>query len=89
MAAREASPDRSSSKGFFMSEMPTARSKGGKMGKLDRGALGSSMMSGNSSEERDSIARRTNQSKNSHMAQVNLYSSIDDTSAGGLTGMPA
>ena len=58
------------------------------MGRLDRGALGSSMMSGNSSEEHNSMARQTNQSRNSHMAQANLYASMDDTNSGGLTGMP-
>ena len=58
------SPDRTergSSQNFFMSEVPNVRGKGSiKMTKLDRGAVGSSMMSGNSSEDRDSIARRTN-----------------------------
>lgn len=72
-----------------MSEVPTARSRAGKMTKLDRGAVGSSMMSGNSSEDRDSIARRTNQSRTSNMAQANLYASMEETNQNGFAGIPA
>jgi len=68
--------------------MPSSvRNKAVKMNKMDRGAVGSSMMSGNSSEDRDSIARRTNQSRTSGMAQANLFSSMDDSNQGSFAAM--
>ena len=45
------------------------------------------MMSGNSSEDRDSIARRTNQSKASNIGQSNIYASMEETNQGGFAAM--
>lgn len=60
--------------------MAAVRSKGKKTS--DRGALGSSMMSASSNEDRDSIARRTTQSRNNSTMANNLTASMDGPSKG-------
>ena len=45
--------------------------------KKDRGIVGSSLMSASSNEDRDSIARKTSQSRNSHVFQTAVNTSIE------------
>ena len=56
---------------------------------MDRGAVGSSMMSVSSNDEKDSIARRTNQSRNnSTLAGAMMIGSMDETAGTALIGAP-
>lgn len=77
------STPRRSSTNILVNHEGSARAKNKKM---DRAVVGASMMSASSGDERESIKRTTNQSRNSHMP-ANLFASMDDSMGNTLSNL--